>query len=527
MQSTVRDIVTRSSRAAASFLFALLAIIGSHSAIAQVPGQGSFTLSGSLASGRAAHTATLLYDGHVLVVGGGQGPDLIDGFWVVPGAELFDPVTGSFAPAGISAHDIHTATLLQSGQVLIAGGESPPDSIPTATADLYDPAAKGFHQTGSMAFAREYHTATLLKDGRVLIAGGEWTNGIEWESLPFAEIYDPATGAFSVTGSLNEPRYGHTATLLTDGRVLITGGVSTTNLGRIASAEIYDPATGSFTYAGSMAVPRSFHTATLLLNGQVLISGGDNAAAVAAEVYNPATNSFQTVGSMTTPRSWHTATALADGTVLIAGGWSFPGATASAEIYDPASGMFNRTADMNSGRLMHTATLLSDGSVIAIGGASTPDDMHLNFINAAEVYKASNPRGQISASPNPCTLSGSLCTSYINWTTSGISNAQVWVRIGSGPEYLFAAALQCSNADCPAPWIEGNNSIYTFTMYDCSSVECSYISHSNAPVIASVLVGGTLRPAANQERCACQLLSRYSAASRLRAYPARSSSAAW
>ena len=487
MQSTVRDMVTRSSRAAASFLFALLAVMGSLSAIAQVPGQGSFTLSGSLAGVRAEHTATLLNDGHVLVVGGGKGPDLIDGFDVVPGAELFDPVTGSFAPAGISWHDYHTATLLQSGQVLIAGGESSAFVL-TTTADLYDPANRGFHQTGNMAFGREYHTATLLKDGRVLIAGGEWTNGIEWESLPFAEIYDPATGAFSVTGSLNEARFAHTATLLPDGRVLITGGFSN-SANNIASAEIYDPATGSFTYTGSMAVPRSSHTATQLLNGQVLIAGGSDSAT--SEVYNPATNSFQSVGSMTTARSSHTATALADGTVLIAGGgWSFPSSPASAEIYDPASGMFSRTADMNSGRFMHTATLLSDGSVIVIGGASTPDDMHLNFINAAEVYKASNPRGLISASPNPCTLSGSLCTSYINWTTSGISNAQVWVRIGNGPESLFAAALQCSNADCPAPWIGGNNSIYTFTMYDCSSLECSYVSHSNAPVIASVLVGG-------------------------------------
>ncbi len=493
MQSAVRDVVSRSSRAAAPFLVALLAVIASHPAGAQVPGQGSFTLSGSLAGGRAEHTATLLNDGHVLVVGGGQGPDMIDGFWVVSGAELFDPVTGSFTSAGTSAHDYHTATLLRSGQVLIAGGESPLDSnifsatATTTTADLYDPAARGFHQTGNMAFARESHTATLLQDGRVLIAGGERMDGVNWVSLPFAEIYDPATGAFSVTGSLNEARYGHTATLLSDGRVLIAGGFSTSNPGTLASAEIYDPATGSFVFAGDMSIERAFHTATLLRNGQVLIAGGGSAI---AEVYNPATNSFQSVGRMMTDRIWHTATALTNGTVLIDGGWSGPGATASAEIYDPASGMFSRTADMNSARLMHTATLLSDGSVIVIGGASTRDNIHLDFVNAAEVYKASTPRGIISASPNPCTLSGNLCTSYINWTSSAISNAQVWVRIGSGPESLFGAALRCSNADCPAPWIEGNNSIYTFTMYDCSSGECSYVSHSNAPVIASVLVGG-------------------------------------
>jgi hypothetical protein len=452
--------------------------------IAQVSGPpGGFSLSASLGEVRAAHTATLLTDGRVLVVGGGQGPDLIDGFWVASGAELFDPATTKFSPAGTSAHDFHTATLLQSGQVLLAGGESGYSGyspVITPTAELYDPTTGSFQITGSLLFAREYHTATLLKDGRVLIAGGARLNGINWESLPFAEIYDPAAGTFSVTGGMNTARFGHTATLLADGRVLVTGGGT-------ASAEVYDPVAGSFTPIGNMNLPRSYHAATLLLNGQVLISGGSTSAI--AEVYDPPANSFQTVGSLRTPRMWHSATRLADGTVLIAGGWDpFSGSFSSAEIYDPTSGSFTRTADMNFDRLMHTATLLSDGSVLVIGGAGIRNNLHLDFVNPAEVYKTGNATGTISASPNPCILTGDLCTSYIKWATSGVSSAQVRVRMGSGPDSLFATSVSCSGTDCAAPWIAGGGSEYTFTLYDCSSGVCTDTNHGNAPVLGTVRV---------------------------------------
>jgi hypothetical protein len=261
------------------------------------------------------------------------------------------------------------------------------------TADLYDPTGS-FQPTGSMAVARESHTATLLRDGRVLVAGGARPKGISWEALPFAEIYDPGTGTFSATSNMNEARYAHTATLLADGRVLITGGWNTGNLttagdtpllmGRnLASAEIYDPVTASFTLTGSMSFERSFHTATLLLDGQVLVTGYP----AIAEVYDPATGSFQSVGAMATPRTFHTATLLTNGTVLVVGGFAQSGALSSAELYDPAAGSFTRTADLNAGRLWHTATLLSDGSVLVIGGAGTMSDLKLEFVDSAEIYK--------------------------------------------------------------------------------------------------------------------------------------------
>ena len=342
----------------------------------------SFSVVARLSNARLAHTATLLPDGRVLIAGGGQGPDLIDGFWVVPQTELFDPASSSFQPAGISAHDCHTATLLQSGQVLLVGGESTPFGVTTA-ADLYDPGTITFKQTGSLAVERECHTATLLSDGRVLIAGGVTGNGFRWEALHSAEIYDPVAGSFSTTGSLNEGRYGATATLLADGRVLITGG---SNQRRLNSAEIYDPETGAFTLTGNMEFERSDHTATALPNGQVVVIGGQPDAATNAEVYDPASGMFTSVGSMITPRMWHTASLLADGTVLVVGGWAH-GALSSVELYDPASGSFARGPDLREARFWHSATVLPDGSVLVVGGAGSNDGIELDMKDSAEVFR--------------------------------------------------------------------------------------------------------------------------------------------
>ncbi len=463
--------------------FAMLAIASfGVSALAQAPPSSpGFSVSGSLHDARVAHTATLLNDGRVLVAGGGQGPDWLDGYDNVPGAELFDPVSGGFTPAGRFARQFHTGTLLPTGKVLLAGGEG---LLFTATSEseLYDPVTGQFQTTGSLVAAREYHTATLLQDGRVLIVGGTRLEDNRWVSLSDAEIYDPVTGTFSLTGSLNDARYEHTATLLPDGKVLITGGFGTQD--GLASAELYDPATGVFTLTGSMSVKRTGPVATLLLDGHVLITGTESTP----ELYDPATGSFEPTGSMLVRRSWHTATLLRDGTVLIAGGYNNAGiAEIRAESYDPVTRIFTPAPNLNFPRVLHTATSLSDGSVAIIGGADSTDGIRLKFINSAEIYGAA---GSISASPNPCVLSGALCTTYLTWSTSGISNAQVWVRIGDDPETNFATAPSCQGTDCPAPWIQGNGWVYTFTLYDCDAANCTYTDHTNARAIASVQVRG-------------------------------------
>ena len=186
---------------------------------------------------------------------------------------------------------------------------------------------------------------------------------------------------FTPTGSMLATREGHTSTLLKDGKVLVIGGMhwvrilgcrtACLKLSALASAEIYDPATGKFTQTGSMSVRRVFHTATLLGNGKVLVTGGDNrngTTYATAELYDPATGIFTLIGNnMTTKRSAHAATGLASGKVLIAGGGS-AGAMSTAEIFDPATERFTRTGNMHVGRFYSTATRLGSGKVLVVGG---------------------------------------------------------------------------------------------------------------------------------------------------------------
>jgi len=333
-----------------------------------------FKATGSMGTARTSHTATLLSNGKVLVTGGSAGGPPRDG---PPGpptllatAELFDLTSGTFTGTGsMSIVRIgHTATLLNNGKVLVTGGSAgeltgngPPTPDTLAEAELFDPASGTFTPTkGNMETGRVYHTATLLNDGTVLVTGGVDSNNAVEAS---AELFDPTSGTFTPTkGKMSVARYGHTATLLNNGKVLVTGGGGNT-------AELYDPTSETFTpTTGSMETARLYHTSTLLKDGTVLVTGGvdsNNQAAATAELYDPTSETFTpTTGTMETVRSEHTATLLSDGTVLVAGG---SGGT-TAELYDPTSGTFAGTGSMQTARAGHTATLLRDGTVLVTGG---------------------------------------------------------------------------------------------------------------------------------------------------------------
>jgi len=333
-----------------------------------------FKATGSMATARVSHTATLLSSGKVLVAGGtdASGNPLAT-------AELYDPSTGTFSTTGsMAAARAHfAAALLSGGKVLVTGGLDAAGN-PLATAEVYDPSTGMFSATlGSMTIARASHTATLLTTGKVLVAG--WGNAT-------AELFDPATGTFTATGSMAAARVSHTATLLSSGKVLLTGGIqgvppATTVL---AEAELYDPSTGRFSAAaGSLATARYNHTAALLCdlssppctNSRVLVTGGlgsTGSSIATAELFDPTTQSFTpTTGSMGTARANHTATLLKDGTVLVTGG-DPPGAVvlATAEVYDPTAGTFSPTGNMGTARSSHTARLLGNGSVLVTGGTN-------------------------------------------------------------------------------------------------------------------------------------------------------------
>ena len=235
---------------------------------------------------------------------------------------------------------------------------------------------------------RAAHSATLLPDGKVLIAGGFREEGTSEIAIASAELFDPATNTFTPTSDMNEPRDGHTATLLPNGKVLLAGGWN--QQGRTATVELYDPQTGTFEYTGSLMAPRQGLTATLLNNGQVLIAGGDSARNIPqliAELYDPATETFTPAGSLNTGRFGHTATLLTDGKVLLVGGTSGnDNILASAEVYDPETGQFSPTSDATIVRYKHSAVLLQDGNVLILGGTDRRD--WNGKYDSAEIYNA-------------------------------------------------------------------------------------------------------------------------------------------
>jgi hypothetical protein len=179
----------------------------------------------------------------------------------------------------------HTATLLPDGDVLVVGGGG--SFQPSTSAELYHPRTGTWTVTGAMHDARYDHTATLLPNGKVLVAGGE--GGLGSQALDSAELYDPRTGRWTQTGSMNVARFGHTATLLPTGLVLVTGGATPREYRGSTSAELYDPRTGKWTITDSMVTGRKQHTATLLPTGQVLVAGGGDGGlnVASAEVYTP------------------------------------------------------------------------------------------------------------------------------------------------------------------------------------------------------------------------------------------------
>lgn len=302
------------------------------------PATGTTSPTGNLTdpNGRVLQVSVALPNGKVLLAGGESNVAIL------ASAELYDPATGTFTPTGsMSEPRFHAeAVLLADGRVLVTGGFN--TNVALNTAEIYDPATGLFTRTGNMNQGRGRHTMTLLPNGKVLVTGGR-DAAVNFFGLASAEIFDPSAnqgaGAFTLIGNMNSVRFVHTATLLSNGTVLIAGGFNAGNESlSVASAEIFDPSTNTFTLTGSMNIARARFTATLLPDGTVLMAGGINSvtgvtAPAPSEIYSPATGAFTLTGAMITGRELLRATGLFNGNVLVTGGDDGVNVLASTELY--------------------------------------------------------------------------------------------------------------------------------------------------------------------------------------------------
>jgi hypothetical protein len=331
---------------------------------------------------RQSQTATLLQNGQVLVIGG------VNSTGTLTSAELYDPATGKWSATGSPGTGIassgYTTTVLQNGQVLVTGGEGPAGV--TSSAELYNPATGTWSATGSMTTARVWHTATLLPNGQVLVADGQSCLSLGCAALASAELYHPASGTWTQTGSINAARAKFTATLLPSGQVLVAGGIDGTTA--LASAELYNPATGTWATTGSLNVARYGQLAGLLPNGQVLVVCG--VSPCAAELYNPATGSWTQDGQASPSAPGFTATLLHNGQVLFSGGLVNCGYLAfcivgTGTLFDTATGTTTSVGNMTIPRRFHTLTVLQNGQVLAAGG-QTQNHGQRSATATAELY---------------------------------------------------------------------------------------------------------------------------------------------
>jgi hypothetical protein len=350
-------------------------------------GSSTWTTTASMHVNRTNATATLLPNGLVLVAGG-----CCNGEASLDSAELYNPTTGTWTTTGSmnTPRTYANAVLLQNGQVLVAGGvdyDNFGNGFILTSAELYNPTTGTWTTTGSMNHIHEDGytpngpTMTRLANGQVLVVGGCCNPATGVGNNPIGDLYNPASGTWNTTSPMNVARNTPVSALLSSGKVLVAGGSD--DQGRaITSAELYDPAINSWSFTGSMPAALD-DTATVLSNGMVLVTGNDGSGH-SAELYNPTAGTWSLTGSMNTPRGDAQAVLLQNGKVLVAGGeGGNPFAVlTSAELYNPATGTWTTTGSLQHARFFHTMTLLQSGQVLAAGGQdSTPA-----FLNSAELY---------------------------------------------------------------------------------------------------------------------------------------------
>ncbi|WP_338867858.1 kelch repeat-containing protein [Myxococcus stipitatus] len=387
----------------------------------------TLSASGRLATGRSGHTATLLYSGYVLVLGGEAGGTVLNsaeqysprdqawspsveltsprvehaavrldsGFVLVTGgrntsgslknAELFNPDSRTWEsmPPLVTGRHGHAAVLLRSGKVLVTGGSDGKDVV--RTTEIFTPGAQpAWAPANNALVARSHAVATVVNSGKVLVTGGTTVGGTYPAS---ADVYDPDTGAWTQVDSAGDGRTGHTATTLPSGLVLVTGGANAA--GALDSWVLIDVEARRVTQSGRLSTARHGHAATLLSSGLVLVTGGRDRsgnALATAEVFDPGTGTWSQALSNATARYGHSAILLASGKVLLLGGVGAAGALTSVELYDPGTRTWTATERLLTPRDGHTATLLPTGQVLVAGGHNLSSTSANTYLAAAERF---------------------------------------------------------------------------------------------------------------------------------------------
>jgi hypothetical protein len=346
---------------------------------------GRWTRTGYLGSELYRHNMVRLLDGRVLLAGG-----ITDESTATALAQVYDPATGewAFAAPMPAERGKAGASLLPDGRVLISGSASEPD----LTSVIYDPATNAWSATGAPT-GGPGQTLTALASGNVLSTGGTGASG---RPLVGAEVYCPSTGTWSPVGEMEVPRSLYTATLLQDGRVLVTGGHNVDLGGALSSVEIFDPATNRWAPAACMTAPRYEHRAVLLPDGRVLVAGGRTASGeitASAELFDPISGTWSATGSMFTPRTAFEMNVIGDGRVLAAGGNILSSgflSTPRAELFEPAAGSWKVAVSMNTTRTEAASVVLLDGRVLISGGYQYPPPGPWNCCGSAsagtEIY---------------------------------------------------------------------------------------------------------------------------------------------
>ena len=317
-------------------------------------------------------------DSEVVAAAAGDGKLIVTGCGQYHNTKQFDPATGKVSEVDADTEASIRAVTLQDGRVFVViemdDGALVVDSRSAKSGELI--ASPGNEDSPAIG---ANDATLLLNDGRVLIVGGEYDSQSSSSAYAYAELFDPATGKMSRTGSMKTARADFTAVKLAAGRVLVAGGETGSDLDSVTSkAEIYDPATGKFTATGSLRKPRYSAGGALLPGGKVLIAGGsdqDVNPLSSAELFDPVTGKFSPTGSMTTARGDHEdhaplAVALPDGRVVVMGGEDDDGnLVATVEIYDPATGKFKSDGAIGGSVYYLTGAFLqADGTLLVVGG---------------------------------------------------------------------------------------------------------------------------------------------------------------